>query len=59
MNKKNLAKYMSLFYEEEKNLLKEKFPQIYSKDKTEWQIMQELGYDRIWDCGKYRYEVKF
>jgi formylmethanofuran dehydrogenase subunit E len=42
-----------------KNLLKEKFPQIYSKDKTEWQIMQELGYDRIWDCGKYRYEVKF
>lgn len=42
-----------------KNLLKEKFPQIYSKDKTEWQIMQELGYDRIWDCGKYRYELKF
>jgi hypothetical protein len=20
--------------------------------KTEWQIMQELGYDRIWDCGQ-------
>jgi hypothetical protein len=23
--------------------------------KTEWQIMQEMGYDRIWDCGKIRY----
>jgi len=21
-------------------------------EKTEWQIMQELGYDRIWDCGQ-------
>ena len=23
--------------------------------KTEWQIMQELGYDRIWDCGHQKY----
>jgi hypothetical protein len=26
-------------------------------DKTEWQIMQELGYDRIWDCGKIKYRL--
>jgi hypothetical protein len=24
-----------------------------SKDLTEWQIMQEKGFDRIWDCGNY------
>lgn len=23
--------------------------------KTEWQLMQELGYDRIWDCGKIKW----
>jgi hypothetical protein len=22
---------------------------------TEWEIMQELGYDRIWDCGHQKY----
>ena len=22
---------------------------------TEWEIMQELGYDRIWDCGTFRF----
>ena len=25
--------------------------------KTEWQIMQDLGYDRIWDCGHLKYEL--
>ena len=28
----------------------------HDKSKTEWQIMQELGYDRIWDCGHLKYE---
>jgi hypothetical protein len=23
---------------------------------SEWEIMQSLGYDRIWDCGQLRYE---
>lgn len=32
-----------------------KFPHIYHPDKTEWQMMQEAGFDRIWDCGKFRY----
>lgn len=38
-----------------KKALKNKFPDIYFDSKTEWEIMQEAGYDRIWDCGKYRY----
>lgn len=25
--------------------------------KTEWEIMKEMGYDRIWDCGHFRYEL--
>jgi hypothetical protein len=27
----------------------------YDPNKTEWQIMQERGYDRIWDCGHKKY----
>jgi len=42
-----------------KSSLREKFPEIYSKNKTEWEMMQELGYDRIWDCGKFKYEMTF
>jgi hypothetical protein len=38
-----------------KNSLKKKFPDLYSEDKSEWEIMQEAGYDRIWDCGKIKY----
>ena len=26
--------------------------------KTEWHIMQELGYDRIWDCGLFKYQYE-
>jgi hypothetical protein len=22
---------------------------------SEWEILQSLGYDRIWDCGKIRW----
>lgn len=42
-----------------KSSLKNKFPQIYDDKKTEWEMMQELGYDRIWDCGKFKYEMFF
>jgi very-short-patch-repair endonuclease len=35
--------------------IKKKFPEIYSEDKTEYQMMLAIGYDRIWDCGKIRY----
>lgn len=41
-----------------KNSIKKKFPEVYHPDKTEWEMMQELGYDRIWDCGKFRYEME-
>jgi hypothetical protein len=30
----------------------------YSKDLTEREIMFELGYYRIYDCGQYKYELK-
>jgi hypothetical protein len=42
-----------------KNSIKKKFPEIYSGEKTEWMMMQEAGYDRIWDCGKFCYELRF
>jgi hypothetical protein len=42
-----------------KSSLKKKYPEIYNDNKTEWEMMQELGYDRIWDCGKFRYELNF
>ena len=42
-----------------KSSLKKKFPEIYNDKKTEWEMMQELGYDRIWDCGKFKYELSF
>jgi len=29
--------------------------QGHDPNKTEWEIMQELGYDRIWDCGTLKY----
>ncbi len=36
------------------NFQKHKIKHLVEKadQKTEWQIMQELGYDRIWDCGQ-------
>ena len=27
----------------------------YPKEKTEWEIMKEKGYDRIWDCGSMKF----
>ena len=32
--------------------------QGHDPNKTEWEIMQELGYDRIWDCGHLKLEWK-
>lgn len=36
-----------------KNVLK-----IFNVNLTEWENMQLNGYDRIWDCGNYKYEWK-
>lgn len=38
-----------------KNSIKRKFPDVYDCNKTEWEMMQEKGFDRIWDCGKIKY----
>lgn len=38
-----------------KKAIKRKFPDIYQDNKTEWEMMQEKGFDRIWDCGKLKY----
>ncbi len=29
----------------------------YDKSKTEQQIMLERGYNKVWDCGNYKYEM--
>ena len=42
----------------QKHKLKTKFPEHYLDDLTEWQIMQCVKYDRIWDCGQLVYELK-
>jgi len=40
-----------------KDMIKEKYPQIYDETKKEYQMMIELGYDRIWDCGKLKFTI--
>lgn len=55
---KNINRYRKEGFRKEK--LKKKY-NLSDEDmqKTEWQICQELGYDRVWDNGKilYRYTV--
>jgi len=29
------------------------------KELSEWENMKMFGYDRIWDCGSYKYEMSF
>ena len=38
-----------------KSELSKKLP-IFDSNLTEWQNMQLNGYDRIWDCGQFKYE---
>ena len=40
-----------------KSKLLKKYPTLDST-KTEWELMQELGYDRIWDAGKVAWIMK-
>lgn len=39
-----------------KHLILQKHPTL-DKTKTEWELMRELGYNRIWDCGNMRFEL--
>jgi len=41
-----------------KNNLKKKYVNV-DFTKSEKEIMTELGYDRIWDCGLFKYQKKF
>jgi hypothetical protein len=40
-----------------KSSLRKKYPEL-DFTKTEKELMSELGYDRIWDCGLFKYELK-
>lgn len=40
-----------------KNVLKDKFPDIYSDNLTEKEIMEKAGFSRIWNCGNIVYEI--
>ena len=41
-----------------KDRLREKYPDVYKKECTEYETMLKLGYDRIWDCGKLKFELR-
>jgi hypothetical protein len=40
-----------------KNKIKQRYPEV-DLTKTEWQLEQELGYDRVWDAGKILWKLK-
>lgn len=40
-----------------KNTLKKKYPNL-DFSKSEKELTEELGFDRIWDCGLFKYELK-
>lgn len=39
-----------------KHVILKKHPTL-DNTKTEWELMKELGYNRIWDCGNMRFEL--
>jgi len=39
-----------------KNAIRKKYPNM-DFNKTEKELTSELGYDRIWDCGLFKYEL--
>ena len=41
----------------QKHLLEHKL-EMFDENLTEWENMQLNGYDRIWDCGNFVYEIK-
>lgn len=41
-------------YNFRKNVLKTKLPN-FDNTLSEWENMQNNHYDRIWDCGNYKY----
>ena len=41
-----------------KQILLKKYPDVLNPNKTETEMVKELGYDRIWDCGLIKYVWK-
>lgn len=40
------------------NLLLETKPNIFKSNESEWDIMKNNKYDRLWNCGKLKYKLK-
>ena len=55
LNKSNAIRENRFIYR--KNNLKNKFPQIYSEELTEYDIMKKAGYTRIYNCGNLVYKL--
>jgi hypothetical protein len=41
-----------------KQILLRKYPNVLNEDMSEKQMTEKLGFDRIWDCGLYKYSFK-
>lgn len=41
-----------------KSLIEKRFPEVWEPSKTEYQMMLEVGVDRVWDCGYIKYSKK-
>jgi hypothetical protein len=54
INKENYLNRFHRFTYRKDVLIKEGF----DKNKTEWEIMQEKNYDRIWDCGSLKFIIE-
>lgn len=40
-----------------KDALKEKYPDQFDPNKTEYENMLEMGFGRVWDCGQVKYVI--
>ena len=40
------------------NFRKDKIKHLGNEEQTEWEIMQEQGWNRIWDCGSMKFVIK-
>ena len=56
MHKSNILKRLHRYNFTKHNILSKN--NNLDKNKTEWELMKELGYNRIWDCGNLRFEYK-
>ena len=55
----NTKDYLNRFHRFSYN--KQTLLKLFNGDpnKTEWELAQENGFDRIWDCGTMKFELKF